>query len=310
MRRELKAAGIDDPLLRAAYARCRRINAKNGKTYYLATLLLPAHKRPFVHALYGFARYIDDIVDDVARTDDAQRALALSTARETVLADLATGFSRHPIFAATVDTAQRWNIPTEYFEAFLHSMQLDLTVRRYESYSDLESYMYGSAAVIGLMMIPILEPTSPDALGYARDLGFAFQLANFIRDIAEDLDRDRIYLPLDELAKFEVTPHILREGRVTPDVRDALAFQVDRVRELSESAARGIKLLDPACQPCIATANALYCGIVDEVELAQYDVFSARVSVPIRRRVCVALPAWRAARRARDGLALHSQPTP
>ena len=158
-RRELDAAGITDPSLRESYEACRRLNAAHGKTYYLATLLLPPQKRPFVHALYGFARYADEIVDDLASTlTDEQKSAHLHEWGEKFLVDLDAGHSDDPICRAVVDTVQRWDIPREHFEAFLHSMAMDLTVTEYADYDALYEYVYGSAAVIGLQMVPILEP--------------------------------------------------------------------------------------------------------------------------------------------------------
>ncbi len=298
--RELSAAGITDPGLQASYLRCRGLNAEHGKTYFLATRLLPADKRPFVHALYGLARYADEIVDRIdPGFTPQQRADALDRWSEVFLADLQRGHSADPVAAAAVDTAVRWSIPIEHFEAFFHSMRMDLTVEQYRTYDDLYEYVYGSAAVIGLQMVPILQPRSERAYAHARDLGVAFQLANFIRDVGEDLQRGRIYLPLAELEVHGVTGDQVRAGRVDDNWREALAEQIGRGRMLQASANPGIGMLDPASQPCIAAASELYCGIVDEVEANDYDVFTRRASVPMRRRLAVAGPAAIKALRAR-----------
>lgn len=298
--RDLDAAGIHDPHVRASYELCRRLNAEHGKTYYLATLLLPPEKRPYVHALYGFARYADEIVDDLGSTlTDQEKAEWLGTWGSGFFEDLARGWSDDPVCMAVVDTVQRWQIPREHFEAFLHSMTMDLTVTEYRTYEDLYEYVYGSAAVIGLQMVPILEPTSPEAYDRATDLGVAFQLANFIRDVGEDLYRGRVYLPLDELAEFGVTREVLERRVATPEVKAALAAQVARVRALEERSRPGILMLDPTSRDCIEAARVLYCGIVDEVERQDYEVFTRRATVPMRRRLAVAGPAWVRARRAR-----------
>ncbi len=298
--KELDAAGIRDASVRASYERCKRLNAQHGKTYYLATLLLPPEKRPYVHALYGFARYADEIVDDLSSTlTDAEKAEWLGRWGDDILADLRRGRSHDPVGRALVDTVLTWDIPLEHFEAFLHSMRMDLTVTEYEDYEALFEYVYGSAAVIGLQMVPILEPSSPEAYPRAMDLGVSFQLANFIRDVGEDLDRGRVYLPLDELARHGVDRATLERRLVTPQVRAALAEQVARVRMLEERSRPGIALLSPDSQPCIDAARVLYCGIVDEVERNDFEVFERRAKVPLRRRLAVAGPAWVRARRAR-----------
>jgi phytoene synthase len=298
--RDLKAAGIKDPDLRDSYERCRDLNAAHGKTYYLATLLLPPGKRPYVHALYGFARYADEIVDDLSSTlSDQEKADWLGSWGDAFLADIKKGRSEDPVCKAVVDTVCRWEIPREHFEAFLHSMRMDLTVSEYPTYEDLYEYVYGSAAVIGLQMVPILEPSNPDAYAYATKLGVSFQLANFIRDVSEDLDRGRVYLPLDELARFGVNRETLERREATPQVKAALRHQIDRVKRLEEESRPGIDMLHPSSRDCIDAARILYCGIADEVINIDYEVFKKRAKVPMRERLWVALPAWRRAIRAR-----------
>jgi phytoene synthase len=297
---ELDAAGILDPDLRASYTECKRLNSLHGKTYYLATLLLPPAKRPFVHALYGFARYADEIVDDLNSTlTDEEKAAELSTWGNLVLSDIKSGTSSDHIGRALVDTVRRFDIPISYFEAFLHSMTMDLTVSEYQSFEDLMEYVYGSASVIGLQMLPILGSTSPEALIAAEKLGTAFQLANFIRDVGEDLDRGRIYLPIQELSAHGVTNEMLEERVLTPQIKAALLEQIARVRRLQKEAAPGIKLLAPESQACIEAASELYCGIVDEVEKIGYEIFAKRAKTSTWRRIKVALPALFKARAAR-----------
>ena len=294
-RRELDAAGITDPGLRAAYQTCRELNAAHGKTYYLATLLLPPAKRPHVHALYGFARYADELVDDLNRPDPA----ALLAWGDAFLRDLDRGDSCDPVSRAAIHTARTWDIQRDTFVAFLASMRMDITVTGYPTFADLAHYMYGSAAVIGLQMVPILEPLDPHAAGYARTLGEAFQLSNFIRDVAEDLCRGRVYLPQEDLDRFGVTRADLRPGPTPPQVRELLAFEIARTRRLYLAAEPGIELLHPTSRDCIRTAFELYRGILGAVEKADYQVLDRRVSVPLPRRVQVAVPGLVRARRAR-----------
>ena len=294
---ELTAAGITDPRLRASYTECKRLNSLHGKTYYLATLLLPKEKRSFVHALYGFARYADEIVDDLNSTlTDEEKAAALISWGDQVLLDLRAGSSQDPIAAAFVDTALKFNIPISYFEAFLHSMKMDLTITEYQTYEDLYEYVYGSAAVIGLQMVHVLGTVSPSDLNEAKiaaeKLGVAFQLANFIRDVGEDLDRGRVYLPVSELQAYGVTRSMLEDKVLTPQIRNALKEQILRVRKLQEESDSGIKLLTPGSRECILAASELYCGIVDEVEKIDYEIFSKRAKTSTLRRLKVAGPAY------------------
>jgi phytoene synthase len=276
-------------LLQASYEECKRLNALHGKTYYLATLLLPASKRPPVHALYGFARYADEIVDDLASTLSPQeKADALRTWGDSVLADLRAGKSEDLIGRALVDTVTTYSIPLEYFDAFMKSMEMDLTVTRYQNYGELMTYVYGSAVVIGLEMLPILGYNDPRAIEAATALGTAFQLANFIRDIGEDIDRGRIYMPLDELLRYGVSEEMLLRRQMTPEIVEAIKFQIARVRELQAVAEAGIQYLDPISRPCIRAASELYCGIVDEIEANGYDIFTKRATTSTWRRLRVA----------------------
>ncbi len=300
---ELDAAGISDPLLRESYVECKRLNSLHGKTYYLATLLLPRAKRPHVHALYGFARYADEIVDDLQSTLTPQeKSDALRRWSDQMLQDISNGRSSDQVGRALVDTVQRFEIPIAYFEAFLHSMAMDLTVTEYQSYEDLMEYVYGSAAVIGLQMVHVLgalEGKKDAALPLAEKLGISFQLANFIRDVGEDLERGRVYLPLAELQKFGVSRKMLEARQITPQIIEALKFQIARVRELQKQADEGILMLSADSRPCIKAASELYCGIVDEVEKIDYDVFNKRAKTSNWRRAKTALPAWIQAVQAR-----------
>ena len=301
---ELKAAGITDPELRNSYLECKRLNNLHGKTYFLATKLLPPAKRPFVHALYGFARYADEIVDDLASTlSENEKADALKNWGNEVLANIKSGKSNDHIGAALVDTVNRFSIPISYFEAFLHSMTMDLTVTEYHTYEDLYEYVYGSAAVIGLQMVPILGTISKQSITEANiaaeKLGTAFQLANFIRDIGEDLTRGRVYLPVTELQSHGVTREMLEARIVTPQIKNALKEQIQRVRRLQAEAKVGINLLSAESRACIEAASELYCGIVDEVEKIDYQIFDKRAKTSNWRRLKVAFPAYIKARKSR-----------
>lgn len=312
--RELNAAGIQGAALRASYARCRALNAEHGRTYYLATMLLPPARRPFVHALYGFARHVDDLVDDASgELNAAQLAERLTAWSADFLADLEWGASSDPISRAVIDTAQRWQIPHSYFADFVDSMRMDLTRTAYESYAELEAYMWGSAAVIGLEMLPILgrrdDSVRWDVLeSHAIALGTAFQLTNFLRDVGEDLRRGRIYLPLESLHRFGVDQERLRRGHVDEPIRNLLAWEIERARGLYAKALPGIALVHPTSQDCLITAWTLYSEILDEIERADYDVFSRRATVPLPRRAAVTASGLRRAVRARRGATVPGVP--
>ncbi|MFI5893421.1 phytoene/squalene synthase family protein [Actinoplanes sp. NPDC051513] len=274
--------------LASAYEHCRALHRQHGRTYYLATRLLPTWKRRHVHALYGFTRYADEIVDRTEALPPEERAARLTAWSETFVSGLRGEPVDNPLLPAVLHTIAVFDLDVDDFATFLRSMAMDLTITSYETYDDLLDYMEGSAAVIGTMMLPILGASDRVAAREpARQLGLAFQLTNFIRDVAEDLERGRVYLPLEDLARFELTRDDLRLGN--PKVKSLIAYEVSRARRHYAFAAPGIPLLDPASQACMRTAYQLYGGILDEVAAAGYDVFARRATVPNSRRASVAV---------------------
>ena len=272
--------------LEQSYARCRQLNRRYGTTYYWSTHLLPVVKRHHVHALYGFCRYADDIIDDLGSSATAaERQAALTDFGDRFFVDLARGASDDAVLKAVVHTVKAFDIDPDCFRRFLRSMAMDFTCETYETFEDLLDYMDGSAAVIGEMMLPILEPTSPEAYEHARDLGIAFQLSNFWRDVAEDLDRGRVYVPQEDLRKFGADPW---QREATPEWCDLMAFEIARTRRYYESADLGIPMLPATSARCIRGARRLYSGILDEIEKARFDVFSRRVRVPTWKKLAVA----------------------
>lgn len=263
--------------LERSYRRCAALSLRHGSSYYWSTKLLPRPKQRHVHALYALARTADDIVDHPA-AQGPPPADRLAALRARVVADLTAGRSEDPLLLAVVDTASRFDLEPEMFERFFQAMEMDLTVGAYETWDDLLEYMDGSAAVIGEMMLPILEPADPGAaLGPARDLGLAFQLTNFLRDVGEDLDRGRQYLPQHDLRRFGVD---LGDRRVTPGFVELMKFEIDRCRALYRSAEAGIEQLPRRSAKCIRAAHTVYGRILDRIEQLDYDVFTTRARIP------------------------------
>ncbi|GAB05567.1 phytoene synthase [Gordonia amarae] len=289
------------------YRRGAELTARHGRTYHLAASLLPQDNRRAVYALYGFARYVDDIVDapgDGDRLAELDRAEALlDQAMEPGSPEQGgVGDPLAEIVAALADTVHRFGIPVRTFDAFLRSMRMDapgspLFRNRYRTLADLADYTDGSAAIIGEQMLPILGVSTPDArvTTAARALGDAFQLTNFLRDVAEDLARDRIYLPLDELQAFAVDEEHLRHchaSRTTsPELRRALAHLIAVNRDIYRQARPGIALLPRRARPAIAVAAAAYAEILCEIERSGYDVMSTRAVVPTPRKLRVGASA-------------------
>jgi phytoene synthase len=281
--------GTMSPELAMAYEHCRRIHAAHGRTYYLATRLLPRDRRPDVWALYAFARVADELVDAPASPDPA----SLLAWRDQAMAAVRSGSrpdpSKQPVLAATWHTMRALRLEPDLLAEFLDSMVMDLTVSRYATWQDLRGYMRGSAAVIGELMAPLLGARGPDALGCAAALGEAFQLTNFIRDVSEDHSRGRIYLPQADLARFGVSEDLLagavRTGSPSPRVRSLVAFEVRRAVNLYAAAKPGLRMVDARSQPCLEMAFTLYRRILHRVIANDFNVFERRITVPTWQRL-------------------------
>ncbi|WP_228000903.1 phytoene/squalene synthase family protein [Nocardia australiensis] len=309
--------------LAAAYRVCRQVAAEHGRTYFLATRLLSAERRPAVHALYAFARMVDDIVDhaeaiDLQDTSDptanAYRIEDHAGLLDRIEKQLRSRLEgnplsepiddhRHRVLLALTATIERYGIAPQHFWTFMDAMRMDIPGTpqyrdRYASMAQLRDYMRGSAAAIGLQLLPVLGTVVPvsEAEPAAAALGEAFQLTNFLRDVAEDLDRGRVYLPADELAAFGVNhdllAHCRRTGHTDRRVRRALANLIAINRGIYRRAAPGIQLLEPRVRPAIRTASTLYAAILDEIEHSDYAVFNHRATVPTHRRLRVATAAF------------------
>jgi phytoene synthase len=298
--------------LAGAYQECRAIHRRHGRSYYLATRLLPAWKRRHVHAVYAFTRYTDDLVDaprvrgpagDAGR---AARRLAQWAARFYAALDGAAP-DPHPVLLAVRHTTAVFGLARADFDAFFASMAMDLRVCEYRDYDALLGYMEGSAAVIGTLVLPILlapergpgpvpQAAAARAREAARQLGLAFQLTNFTRDVAEDLRLGRVYLPAADLERFGVRRADLGAATASPAVRALIAFEIARARAHYRQAAAGIAVLPPRSRRCVRLASAVYGAILDRIEAAGCDVLAGRAIVPRRQRA--AAVARELARRA------------
>ncbi|GAB3822851.1 phytoene/squalene synthase family protein [Tessaracoccus terricola] len=281
-------------MLEAGYRRCAELTRRHGTTYYWGALLLPPHQRRDVYSVYALCRLADDIVDEPERVDLAvpqqgTPAERLAQFRAWFFDALAAGGCDEPVMAAIVDSIGRRGTDPECFERFFDAMAADLVQEVWPTWDSLSNgYMEGSAAVIGEMMLPVLEPLTPEAREPARALGKAFQLTNFLRDVAEDLDRGRVYLPQEDLLRHGANPWL---RRVTPQWRELMAHEVDRNRALYDDARPGLAMLPPASRRCVGTALVLYSRILDRIEAADYDVFAGRIRVPRREKLGVAVRA-------------------
>jgi 15-cis-phytoene synthase len=274
-------AGADaDAELRSAYRACRRMQRRHDPTYYCATLRLPRDMRPAVHALYGFVRGADQIVDGANRAaDPATRRLALDRWQAELERGIASGHSRHPVIAAVVDAGRRHDLPLGELSIYMDSMRVDCGPVRMATRAELDGYMRGSAGAVGFIMAPLLgvprelHPT-------VAELGTAFQLTNFIRDVREDLELDRVYLPADERAGLGVSVEDIGMRRMTSGLRMLVAAEVGRARQMFASTAMLNDVLHPSTRPGVRLARSVYERVLDHIEAIDFDVLRDRVRVP------------------------------
>ena len=265
--------------LAEAYDLCRRVQKAHSRTYYFSTRLFPAKIRPRVHALYAFMRYADEIVDHPHELPlDAQLAVLEEFEAETMEA-VSGEEVPNPILRAYADTVRHCGIDPGTISAFMKSMKMDTRVFRYPTFSDLEMYTYGSAAVVGLMMCRVVGVADERADRHAEALGVAMQLSNFLRDVGEDWRRGRVYLPMEDLAHFGYTEWDLASGVVDERFVALMRLEIDRARGLYQVADEGMKYIPRGRRFPVVVASELYAAILDRIEAQNYDVFSRRAQV-------------------------------
>jgi phytoene synthase len=260
--------------------------------------MLPPVKRPYIDSLYANVRMCDQIVDDPAISDVAAAAARLDERVAAYELALQVGDSPDPVLKAAAHTALTWDIPIEHFHAFSETMRSDLTVTDYATYDDLLAYMYGAGALLGLQLVPILDPIDPSAGERSISVGLALQLTNILRDIDEDLGRGRLYLPREDLDKFGVTRAEFEARAMTDGIRNLLKFETERARDYFAEAHATVDLLHPSSRECVDTALTLYAGILDSLEKADYQVFGVRHGFSKLKALRIAAPAYVRARRS------------
>ena len=256
---------------------CRRIHKKFGTTYYYSTLRFPKRIQWKVHAIYAFVRVPDEWVDNPGEMDCNQRLGLLKDWREQLNRGIEGKCPEHFAMRAFCDAAAESRIPLNEALLFLDAMEMDVSKSRYQTYEELERYMRGSASAIGVMMCyAMCARTDFDTISRAKALGEAMQLTNFLRDISEDLDRGRIYLPLEDMKRFGVTESDLRSKVVTPQFKDLMKFEIERARKLYLDSDYGIYKLPPKMRKAVLLSRLLYSQILDRIEAQDYDVFRQR----------------------------------
>lgn len=263
----------DQKQLECAYAYCTQVTRLHSRTFYLASALLPPPQRRAVRALYAFCRVSDDLVDN----GGADRLWRLRLWRQESL--LIHPHPENLVALAWADTRARFGIPRQYAEQLLDGVAVDIRQTRYQTFRELAHYCYGAASTVGLMSMHIVGYTSEGAIPYAIKLGVALQLTNILRDVGEDWRNGRFYLPLEELAAFNLTEEDVAAGDVDGRWRAFMHFQISRTRRLYQEALPGIGLLEPRGRFAIAAAAGLYQAILDDIEAHDHDVFNRRAYV-------------------------------
>jgi phytoene synthase len=258
------------------YEECRRLHKRHGTTYYFASQFFAPHIRKQTHALYGFVRMPDEWVDN-PDCDLAETRVKLQDFRSELLSGFRGVVPTSGPLRAFCDVVSACNIPNEEPLLFLDCMEQDLETNRYATYRDLQGYMRGSACAVGVMMCHILSSQlDPECLSHAMALGEAMQLTNFLRDVGEDARRGRIYLPLEDLARFDVTEDEIFSERVTEPFRNLMRFEIERTRTLYRRSEAGIDLLPPYSRKAVRLSQVLYSRILARIEQNEFDVFSRR----------------------------------
>jgi len=265
---------------RAQFKYARSLTAHFSKIFYLSTCLLPRHKRWATFALYGFCRHIDNLTDIPRERSDKEIVRELNYLEAEIKTAYRTGESEHPVVGPYISVAKKYDIAQQYSLELIKGVQMDTHINRYETFDDLYLFAYRVAGVVGLMMSPLLGFKNPNAMKYAEKLGVAMQLTNILRDIREDKEMDRIYIPQDEIRMFGLDENHFFEEKMSKSFRNLMKFQVDRAHTLYDEADKGIKMLDRDAQFAIYSASKIYRGILKKIELQNYDPFKGRVFVP------------------------------
>ena len=281
--------------LELAYADCRNITRREAKNFYYAVVTLPQEKRKAIYAAYSFCRQCDDSVDEAASPEAKLSALADLQVNLTLAYE---GRPATPVFLALADTADRYDIPQEYFSEIIRGVESDLVKTRYQDFDELREYCYRVASVVGLVCLQIFQYPPQDgaaAREYAVDLGLAMQLTNIVRDVREDWSMGRVYLPQDEMARFGYTEEQLAAGIRNDAFVELLRFQGQRARAYFRSGFRLLPYLSRRSRACPAALGAIYSRVLDRIEASGYDVLGERrIALSGSEKARIAARAWMA----------------
>ena len=271
------------------YRESREITRREAKNFYYAFLTLPQERRRAIYVAYAFCRFCDDAVDTAESVD--QKTATLQSLHAS-FNDAYAGRTSDPLFLALADVADRHDIPEEYFKQVIHGVESDLTKVRYQDFEELRTYCYQVASVVGLICLQIFGYKDDSAREHAIDLGLAMQLTNIARDIQEDLELGRIYIPQDEIARFGYSEEALEAGIVNESFINLMRFQAQRARGYFDSGFKSLPYLSPRSRACPAVMGQLYSKVLQRIEEAKFDVFQHRISLSKAEKLRVTAQTW------------------
>jgi phytoene synthase len=267
-----------------SYAFCERVARSQAKNFYYSFLLLQPLQRRAMCAIYAFMRYCDDLSDDDSVSDPAA---AIGRWEQDLKSALDGQAPEHPLWPAFIDSVRQYKIPRQYFFEMIEGVTSDLQPRRLQTFDELYDYCYHVASVVGLTIVHIFGFDSPDALALAEKCGVAFQLTNIIRDVREDAEKDRIYLPGEDLARFGVRPDDLRNERTSPELRALLAFEAQRARKFYAESAPLVGMVHARSRASLRALIAIYSRLLDRIAGSRFEVMAQRVRVPTWEKVWI-----------------------
>jgi len=289
---------LTDSNLREAYAHCRALTRHHAKTFYLSTRFLPNEKQRSIFSIYALCRYMDNLIDE---SFDLSQNLNISEHDlESIIKtlksklDLAykTGKGDDPILTAFADTLNIYHIPKKYPLELLEGVCMDISINRFDTFEELYTYSYKVASVVGLMTSEVFGYDNPEALNHAIDLGIAMQLTNILRDIGEDLQRNRIYIPKEDLDTFGISEKDLFEKKTDSRFTSLMEFQIARARSYYDSADLGIPMLHADSRLPVYLARHNYSRILDRIEENRFEVFSQRAHLSTSEKLAIIPRAW------------------
>lgn len=289
--------------LEKAYQHCESITKTHAKSFYFAAKFLPARKRRPIYALYALCRSVDDEVDEIGENNEAEAVRAVeqwgrklkeiyeSENQETTTKD------RNPVFLAWRDLLKSYKIPQKLPLELMQGVLMDTHIKRYETFEELYVYCYRVASTVGLMSSEIFGYSAPETLQYAEALGIAMQLTNILRDVKEDAAMNRIYLPQEDLRRFDVSEKQIFENKFDDNFVNLMRFQIERARDYYQKAEKGIPLLEKDTRFTVLLAARIYARILDEIERQNYDVFQKRAHTTFSQKVFSIPKIWREAKK-------------